>query len=412
METPSPATSPSGRSALLRYLGTALIARTATESTTSAILLASFAVLGTATTGSYMVAGLIAAAALGGPVVGALLDRSRRLHRGFVTAMLTLAVGPALIAVLLGHAPTAVLIAIAAVAGLGYPGVIAAWTAQLPRLVAPESLPRAYAADAASYSTAAVIGAPAAAASLAISPTAPLWVPSLLLVLASITVLSVPLRPVAHHERPSIVADLRLGFSLIVTRPLLLRSVLVSSLSLAAQLALVISAPVLARDFTGSTGFTGVIVGAFAVGGVITSLVATRFPIRRPDRMMLLCALGAGVMLVVYRFAPNATVAVLAAFIMGMTDGPMVASTFQVRARESTPQVRTQVFTTAASTKMIFAAIAAAIYGSLLVHGTDSVIDAGIVLEVLAVIVALVIDGLRRSLQWGHGRPDRPRRKR
>ena len=412
METSSPATPRSARSALIRYLGTALVARTATESSVSAILLSSIAVLGSATIGSYMVASLIAAAALGGPVVGALLDRTRRLHRGFVAAMLTLATGLALIAVLLDHAPTAVLIIVAALAGLGYPGVIAAWTAQLPRLVAPQTLPRAYAADAATYSTAAVIGAPAAAASLVIAPTAPLWVPIGLLVIASAAVFTVPLRAVAHHERPTLLADLRLGLSLIVMRPLLLRSVIVSSLSLAAQLALIITAPVLAKEFTGSTSFTGVIVGAFAIGGVITSLVATRFPIRRPDRMMLLCALGAGLMLVVYRVAPNATVAVLAAFIMGMTDGPMVASTFQVRARESTPDVRTQVFTTAASTKMVFAAIAAAIYGSLLVHGTDAVVDAGIALDLFAVVVAVVIDAVIRSLRWGHGRPDRPRRER
>ena len=385
------------RSALMRYLATALIARTATESSTSAILLTSYAVLGSGTTGSYLVAGLIAAAALGGPVIGALLDRSRNLQRGFVLAMVTLAGGLALIAALLGHAPTFVLVLIAALAGLGYPAVIAAWTAQLPRLVTPESLPRAYAADAGTYSTAAVIGAPAAAACLVIAPTAPLWVPIGLLVLASFAVFTVPLRPAAHHALPALMADLKLGMSLIVGRPLLLRSVLVSSLSLAAQLALVISAPVVSQELAGNITFTGIIVGAFAVGGVITSLLATRFPIRHPDRMMLWCALGAGAMLVAFRFAPSAAWAVAAAFAMGLTDGPMVASTFQVRARESTPSVRTQVFTTAASTKMVFAAIASAIYGSLLVHGSGTVVDAGIALDALAVGLALLIDRIVRS---------------
>lgn len=393
------------RPALLRYLATALIARTATESSASGILLASFAVLGTATTGSYLVAGLIAAAAFGGPVVGALLDRARNLHRGFVIAMMTLACGLACIALLLDRAPTALLIVVAAVAGLGYPGAIAAWTAQLPRIVAPEGLPRAYAADAGTYSTAAVIGAPAAAASLAIAPIAPLLVPVSLLVLASFAVFSVPLKAGAPRERPSLLADLRLGLSLIVGRALLLRSVLVSSLSLAGQLALVISAPIIARDLTGNTSFTGVIVGAFAVGGVLTSLLATRFPIRHPDRMMLWCALGAGLMLAAYRFAPNAPIAVATAFAMGLTDGPMVASTFQVRARESTPEVRTQVFTTAASTKMVFAAIASAIYGTLLVHGTDAVIDAGIVLEVTAVALALGVDAAIRARRRSRQRP-------
>ena len=63
--------------ALPAYLTTATLSRCATEAAGPALLVATIATLGSATTGSYLVASLTASAAIGGPVVGALIDRAR-----------------------------------------------------------------------------------------------------------------------------------------------------------------------------------------------------------------------------------------------------------------------------------------------------------------------------------------------
>ena len=77
----------SPRRNLISYLATATLARAATESTGPALLLTSIAVLGNGASGSYLVASLTGAAAIGGPVVGAVLDRSRRPPLAFAGAI-------------------------------------------------------------------------------------------------------------------------------------------------------------------------------------------------------------------------------------------------------------------------------------------------------------------------------------
>ena len=84
--------------ALPAYLTTATMSRSATEAAGPALLVVSIATIGNATTGSYIVASLTASAAIGGPVVGALIDRARSPRRGFALAMAIMATGLAAIA--------------------------------------------------------------------------------------------------------------------------------------------------------------------------------------------------------------------------------------------------------------------------------------------------------------------------
>ena len=51
------------------------------------------------------------------------------------------------IALTIGSVPLPVVMALAVLAGLGYPALTGAWSAQLPDLVAPERLTRAYRED-------------------------------------------------------------------------------------------------------------------------------------------------------------------------------------------------------------------------------------------------------------------------
>jgi MFS family permease len=377
-------------SALPSYLITATSARSATESAGPALLLVGIATLGSATTGSYLVASLTAAAAIGGPIVGALLDRMPAPRRGFAAALATMAIGLAAVALTIGTAPIGVVMLLAAVAGLGYPAITGAWSAQIPRLVPHAILPRAYSADAATYSVAAVIAPPLAAALISVSSTAPLWLPIGLLVMSLGLLRLVPLGPLAGRDlTTSLTQDLRAGFGTIVHRVSLRRTTIITTVGFAGQAAIFVAAPLLAQSLTGSLQFTGIILGAFALGGVTTALWFARHPVVRPDRAIIVSMALSGVLLAVIGYAPTTWLLLVTAFAMGATEPPLISGMFQVRQREAPTHVQAQVFTTSASLRMTAFAIATAICGSLIAVGTSAVIWFGVLLHVASLVLGV-----------------------
>lgn len=377
-------------SSLPGYLSTATLCRSATESAGPALLIVAVATLGSATTGSYLVACLTASAAIGGPVVGALVDRSASPRRGFTLAMLVMGAGLAAIALVIGHAPLGVVMALAVIAGLGYPALTGALSAQLPRLVPPDRLTHAYSADAATYSVAAVAAPPIAAALIAVSTTAPLWLPVALLVVSMALMRRLPLTPTPPRETPTTLADdLKDGMRTIGGRPTLRRTVLITTIGFAGTAAVFVTAPLLAQSLTGSLQFTGVILGVFAAGGVVTALWFARHPVTRPDRAVIVSTIVSAVTLGLIGLAPNTAFLLVAAFAMGASEPPLISGMFQIRARESSTHVQSQVFTTSASLRMTAFAIGTAVCGALLVFGTWAAIVFGVALHVVALVVGL-----------------------
>lgn len=376
------------------YLSTGLIARAATEAASPALLLTAIAILGKASTGSYLVAALTVAAALTGPVAGALIDRSHNPRASFALGMGLLAGGLLGLVLTIGHAPIPLLMAFAFIAGLGFPAVTGAWSAQMPMLVSPANLHRGYSIDAGTYSIAAIIGPPAAAAMLYISDRAPIWLPIVLLVIAIMLLRLVPLKPAVHHhegERPTLIADLRHGIETIVHRASLRRSTFITTLGFAGQAALFISAPLLSQQLTDSLTFTGVILGFNAAGGVTAALVITRVPIRRPDLLIIITMIISMLALLLIAVAPVLWVVLMGAFLMGATDAPMLSAMYLVRNRESSPRVRAQVFSTAASLRTAAFGLAAALFGTLLTLGTTFVLLVGVAMHLVALVVGLTI---------------------
>lgn len=376
------------------YLSTGLIARAATEAASPALLLTAIAILGKASTGSYLVAALTVAAALTGPVAGALIDRSHNPRASFALGMGLLAGGLLGLVLTIGHAPIPLLMAFAFIAGLGFPAVTGAWSAQMPMMVSSVNLHRGYSIDAGTYSIAAIIGPPAAAAMLYISDRAPIWLPIVLLVIAIMLLRLVPLKPAVHHhegERPTLMADLRHGIDTIVHRASLRRSTFITTLGFAGQAALFISAPLLSQQLTDSLTFTGVILGFNAAGGVTAALVITRVPIRRPDLLIIITMSISMLALLLIAVAPVLWVVLLGAFLMGATDAPMLSAMYLVRNREASPRVRAQVFSTAASLRTAAFGLAAALFGTLLVHGTTFVLLVGVGMHLVALVVGLAI---------------------
>ena len=380
----------SGPSALSTYLATATLARSGTESAGPALLIVTIATLGSATTGSYLVASLTASAAIGGPVVGALLDRTRAPRRGFAMAITIMAIGLIAIALTIGKVPVGWVMAMAVVAGFGYPAITGAWSAQLPRLVPREALRHAYSSDAATYSVAAVVAPPVAAALISISTTAPLWLPVFLLLASLLMLRTVPLHAQPDHVVTTTLAeDLRAGFGTIVRRVSLRRTAIITTIGFAGQAAVFVAAPLLAQSLTGSLQFTGIILGSFAVGGVLTALWFARRPVARPDRAIIVSMALSGLMLVLIGLAPSTWFLVVAAFAMGATEPPLVSGMFQVRQREAPSHVQSQVFTTSASLRMTAFAVATAVCGALIPLGTWAVIAFGVLLHVAALVFGL-----------------------
>lgn len=374
------------------YLTTATLARAASESAGPALLVVTIAVFGSAATGSYVVAAMTASAAIGGPVIGALLDRATRPRRGFAWALATMGAGLAGIALAIGHVPVGFVLALAVIAGFGYPAATGAWSAQLPRLVPAPALTRAYSADAATYSVAAVVAPPLAAALVVVSAQAPLWLTVVLVIAALVGLRRVPLSSAGSaRSTESLLGDLRAGMSVMARNVALRRTVIITTIGFAGQSAVFVTAPVLALELTGSLQFTGVILGVFAAGGVLTALWFTRHPVQRPDRMVIVTTLLSAFMLAAIGAAPTQWLLLVAAFAMGALEPPLMSSMFLIRARESPSRVQSQVFTTSASLRTAAFAASTAVCGALLALGVGAVIAFGVGLHLVALVLGLVL---------------------
>ena len=120
-----------------RYLVGATLARTGDELSGPALLL--LGLTDGPHAGSALLAGLTAAAAVGGPVFGALLDRSPAPGRLLAVALGGYAGGIALVTAVFGHLPLEAVVAVAVVTGLLNPAIAGGWTAQLPAVAGPSS---------------------------------------------------------------------------------------------------------------------------------------------------------------------------------------------------------------------------------------------------------------------------------
>lgn len=380
------------RSPLTSYLTLATLARSATESTGPATLIVAISAVGSASAGSYVVAALTGAAAVGGPVLGAVIDRAPRPRRVFAFAIALLAIGLVAIDLLLGHLPLLLVMAVAVIAGFGYPALIGAWTAQLPRMIDPARLRHALTYDATTYSVAAVAAPPVASALVVINGRAPLWLPIALLLVSLCLLPTVPLMQSHHHPGSrSLRHDLLEGAGALMRLPALRRTTIITVVGFAGTAPFFIAAPVIAQQLTGSLGVTGVILAAFAGGGVLTALWCTRFPVKRPDRAIIVLTLLSAFLLLAIGLSRTLPQVLVFAFLMGAAESPLLSSMFQVRNRESPAHVQSQVFTTSSSLRMTSFALTSAVSGWLLHFSYEYAIALGVALHLVSVLIGVIL---------------------
>jgi MFS family permease len=367
---------------LRRYLAGAAAARAGDEMSGPALLLLGFAVTGRPQTGSGLLASLTIAGAAGGPLFGALLDRSRRPDRLLAWTLAAYALGIVAVQAAAGRLPMAALAAIALLAGLFNPAVTGGWTAQLPRVVTGRELDRGSALDldALTFSAASLAG-PALAAGVA----AGIGARAAVLTSAGLVALAVPsacslsrYRPTAAtrpgqglttahpaQPRPTLGRQMASGFAVIVTRRPLLRATVTSVVSYAGIGMLLVCCPLLGAQRLGGPARGALLISASAIASLTANAVLARRPGRgRPDTRVLASTLVIGASMAAVALAPGwLTLAAVA--LGGAGEGPQLTALLAVRHRETPANLRGQVYTTAASLKIAGLAAGAALAGPL-----------------------------------------------
>jgi MFS family permease len=404
------------------YLAGAVAARAGDEMSGPALLLLGFAVTGRPVTGSGLLASLTIAAAAGGPVFGALLDRSRRPDRLLAGTLAAYAAGIAAVQAAVGWLPTPAVIAVALAAGLFNPAIAGGWTAQLPRVVTGRELDRGSAFDAMTYSAASLAG-PALAAAIA----AGFGARAAVLVAAALLILAVPpacslsrYRPLTARDRKPqdrtpqnrttqkrtaqkrivrnrIIQDsvalgrqMAAGFTAIATRRPLLRATVTSVVSYAGIGMLLVCCPLLGEQRLGGAARGALLISAMAVASLAANAILARRAGRgQPDIRVLASTLVIGVSMAAAALVPGwLTLAAVA--LTGAGEGPQLTALFAVRHRETPASLRGQVYTTAASLKIAGLATGAALAGPLAGHSVTGCLLAAAGTELCAAVAYLL----------------------
>ncbi|MFD5897825.1 MFS transporter [Streptomyces sp. NPDC060366] len=420
------------RAALRWYGAGAAAARTGDEMSGTALLLAGLAVTGSAATASSLLAALTVSAAIGGPVFGALLDRSARPGRLLAGALAGYASGLVIILVTLGRVPVFVSVLVALCAGLLGPALSGGWTSQLPRLVPYERLPRANALDAMTFNGASLAG-PALAGAVAGVAGAPagVAVATALICLALPSALALPtlrtraVRSVRAARRPkragrppmdgpspdlatTLATDVAAGFRAIVRIRPLARATTTSVVSCVGQGMLVACAPLLGARVFGSPAHGALLLSGVAVAALTANAVLSARP--RPARPDTVVAYGplviAGGLLLAATGHPVPVVA--AALLVGLGEGPQLTGLFAIRHREAPERLRGQIFNTGASLKITGFALGAGVAGPLATWSLPGALLTAAGVQALATLWFVVSRYARRGRRPSRGPWSRP----
>ncbi|MFE4420091.1 MFS transporter [Streptomyces sp. NPDC056817] len=391
------------------YLAGAVAARAGDEMSGPALMLAGFALAGSTTDASSLLAGVTISAAAGGPVLGVLLDRAVRPGRLVAGALVLYAAGLGLILVGLDRLPFAVTVLIAVVTGLLGPALSGGWTAQLPRVVPGGRLPRANALDAMTFSAASLAG-PALAGVVAEALGAPsaVVVSAALIVSALPAAWLLPARPgrVRDARATSVIGDVAAGTRVIVGRPPLARATLTSIVNCVAQGMLTACVPLLGERALGGAGRGAVLLSCAAISALVANAVLTRFPRSvAPDTVIWASALVQAAALALCTSGRTA-VLIVAVLMLGAGEGPQLAALFAVRHREAPEHLRGQIFTTGASLKITGFAVGAAVAGPAAHWSLPGAVALAATVAVLAALVFFAVPSARVASSAGRAEPD------
>jgi MFS family permease len=372
---------------------TSTTARLANECGRIAVVLLVLDRTGSPALGGGLVAAMTLPQLVSGPLVGAWLDRTHHRRSLFVAHQLLLAAVLGWLALVVGHLPSWLLLVTTATTGLTAPVITGGYTGLIGPLVPAPLMQRAYGAESTSYNVAGV-GGPALAAVIAgaVSPTGAVLVAGSLALAALVPLARVPIPTPAEHKADSLLRAVAAGLRHMATTPPLRAATVATTLSYGGMGALPVTLPALAKELGAPAAAGGALISTFAIGALASSVaLAAREPRTGPLRLAFVGVIGVGTSAAGLALAPTLLVAFAAAAVAGVFESPVVASTLTVRDRNSPPEMRTQVVTTAASMKIGAFALGAAAAGNLVAaHGART----GAWLLVSCQVVGVVLGAL------------------
>ncbi|HVX46687.1 MAG TPA: MFS transporter [Mycobacteriales bacterium] len=379
-----------------RYISVAILSRAADAGAEPAVLICASAAGLSTGHGALVLGALTASAALGGPLLGAAVDRARHVASAYAAGLLAIGAGLAALAVGLGRFPLIALLAIGVLAGVAQPLFSGGWTAVLGAIVPAERIHRAYAIDAVTYDLGGILGPALAAAAVGVGDRAPL------LTMAALALLALPAVATTRWPRTpraggDFRGEVRAGLRSLARIPALRSVTILSTLQYAGMAARTVTVPALAHQLTGSTAFAGVLFAVSAAASLTGSALLTRFTLPwPPHRVAIAGTVVSAASLAGLAATGSAWTAGLLFAAGGLLDAPLLTSVFTVRGEQTPPQLRAQVFATAASIKTSSYAIAILAFG--LVAGMRSGLIAGAAVQLLGILLAAPRTRSRESL--------------
>jgi MFS family permease len=348
-----------------RYLGGAVLVRTADEGARIALVLLALGRTGSAAVGGVLVAALLVPQVLAAPAVGLLTDRARAPQWVIAAAAIGFAGSLAGAAFGLGRWPLPVAVGLLLAGGCCGPALTGALSSQLPGLVRRSSLPRAFGVDSLIYNVSGVIG-PALAAGLSTATSPAFATVGLAGCAAAGALVLTGLRLVPPQQSARAVGAPHLTEAL----RLLLRDRVIGLVTAAtslAQLGLgalpVVVAVLAIREHTPAA--SGGLLTAFASGGLIGSLVWIWRPgaTSRAPRVVMAALVGQGAVLA-FAAASSALLLTAALFALaGFCTGPLTGALFAAREDHAPDTARAQLFSLGAGLKITATAGGAAVSG-------------------------------------------------
>ncbi|GAA3049625.1 MFS transporter [Streptomyces roseofulvus] len=357
------------RPAVAAHLAGALAARTGDETSGPALTLAGFAVAGSTSRAGTLLACVTVAAAVGGPLLGTLLDRARWPGRLLTGALVLYAAGLGAVLLGLGRLPFGVTALLAVVTGLMGPALAGGWTAQLPRLAPADRMARLHGLDALTFSLAALAG-PA----LAGGATLLLGAPAAVVLAAALVAAAAPVAwwlPPAGPP-PDGATGAR-GVAAVFRRRPLLRATVTSVGCATAQGMVAACLPTLGACVLGGAGRGALLLSVAAAAALAATAVHARRPGAVPPERLLwggalaqAGAWAAAAGAVGVTGGAGGAAALVAAFtVAGAAEGPQLTALFSVRHAQTPRRLRGRVFTTGASLKITGFAVGAAVAGAV-----------------------------------------------
>jgi predicted MFS family arabinose efflux permease len=347
-----------------RYLAAATTSRLADEALSLAVVLfllaeGQGAIVAGACVMTVNILGIVS-----GPFIGHRLDRVRRRKLFMLANPVAVIVSLSALAMLTGHVAGAVLPLLLVPAGLTNPLNTGGFTSLIPLIVPTENMAAANALEAASYSSAGILGPAIAGLAVALGGArASIWI------IAGIAAVAIPL--IAITPTPD---DERLGSSLAETAREFLRDRRLTAITFATTLAicgqglLVVALPRYAQLLGTRAAVGGYLFALFGISSAVGAVAFARPSAAQPLRCASIGLIWLGLLMAGWAVAPSLAVALVLVFLAGFADGPVISAMFSGRQRWARPSHYARITTMAASIRTAVFAVGS-LLGGVLVAG-------------------------------------------